>query len=137
MLERNLRRRALLVAMVMALAVGSVACDLSRAGAACRGSGFARDNAWVLQCKQGRYRRVMTIVRYLQILKAVQDANAAESGRAQVFRGLGAWVDVYDWSPTWVAYKNPGSTPPFTLSRIDRMADAGVQVLYLQTAKTP
>jgi hypothetical protein len=135
---RNFRRRALVVTMVMALAVGSVACDMSRAGAACRGSGFARDNGgWILQCKQGRYRRVMTIARYLQILKAVQDANAAESGRAQVFRGLGTWVDVYDWSPSWVAFKNPGSSPPFTLARIDRMADAGVQVLYLQTAKTP
>ena len=132
------RRRALMVAMVMVLAMGSVACDLSRAGARCRGGGFARDNGgWVLQCKQGRFRRVMTIGHYLTILKAVQEANAAESGRAQVFRGLGTWVDVYDWSPSWATYKKPGSTPPFTLSRIDRMADAGVQVLYLQTAKTP
>jgi hypothetical protein len=79
----------------------------------------------------------MTIARYLEILKAVQQANADEANRAQTFRGLGAWVDVYDWSPTWVSFKNPGSTPPFSLARIDRMADAGVQVLYLQTAKTP
>ena len=127
-----------MVTMVMALAVGSIACDLSRPGAKCRGTGFARDNGgFILQCKQGKYRRVMTIAHYLNILKAVKEANAAEANRAQVFRGLGAWVDVYDWSPTWVSYKNPGNTPPFNLARIDRMADAGVQVLYLQTAKTP
>jgi hypothetical protein len=79
----------------------------------------------------------MTVADYLHALKAVQDAHASRLGRAATFRGLGAWVDVYDWSPTWVHYKSPGSTPPFTLSRIDRMADAGVQVLFLQTAKTP
>ena len=121
----------------MAFVVGAAACDVARTGAPCRGSGFARDGGWVLQCKQGRYRRVMTVAQYLQVLKAVQDRQAAEAERAKVFRGLGTWVDVYDWSPSWVEFKNPGAKPPFTLSRIDRMAEAGVQVLYLQTAKTP
>jgi hypothetical protein len=121
----------------MVLTIASAGCQLAKTGARCTGSGFARDGGWVLQCRQGRYRRIMTVAQYLVFLKAVQDAQRSEAVRAQTFRGLGAWVDVYDWSPSWVAYKSPGQTPPFTLSRVDRMADAGAQVLYLQTAKAP
>jgi hypothetical protein len=123
--------------VVMAFVVTAAGCDVARTGSRCRGSGFARDGGWVLQCRQNRYRRIMTVADYLHTLKAVQDRQRSRVGRAATFRGLGAWVDVYDWSPSWLAYKSPGSTPPFTLARIDRMANAGVQVLYLQTAKTP
>jgi hypothetical protein len=45
------------------------------------------------------------------------------------YRGLGTWVDVYDWSH----YKN--STPTVGPAQVDDMAAAGVQTLYLQTAK--
>jgi hypothetical protein len=44
-------------------------------------------------------------------------------------RGLGAWIDVYDWS----RYK--GNTPVVGPADVDRMADEGVQTLYVQTAK--
>ena len=43
--------------------------------------------------------------------------------------GLGAWVDVYDWTE-----ELGGPTPPVGLEDIDAMADAGVQTLYLQTS---
>jgi hypothetical protein len=43
-------------------------------------------------------------------------------------RGLGAWVDVYDWT---VEFTN--GTTPVDVRQIDAMADAGVQTLYLQT----
>jgi len=46
-----------------------------------------------------------------------------------VFRGLGAWWDVYDWSPSF----SPGSK--LGLADVDRLADAGVQVLFIQSAK--
>ena len=45
------------------------------------------------------------------------------------YRGLGSWVDVFDWS-----FTHAGSPPPFTLADVDHMADEGVQTMYLQTA---
>ncbi len=49
--------------------------------------------------------------------------------RTAVFSGLGAWWDVYDWSPSFSA----GSK--LEVADVDRLADAGVQVLYIQSAK--
>jgi len=49
--------------------------------------------------------------------------------RAQVFQGLGAWWDVWDWSPTFI-----GGTPGVGLGDINQMAAEGVQTLYIQTA---
>jgi hypothetical protein len=46
------------------------------------------------------------------------------------YRGLGTWVDVYDWSLTFG--KDGALVTPET---IDAMVGAGVQTLYLQTAK--
>lgn len=45
------------------------------------------------------------------------------------YQGLGAWVDVYDWT---VALGGPD--PSVGLDDLDAMADAGVQTLFLQTA---
>jgi hypothetical protein len=53
----------------------------------------------------------------------------AAAGSIQPYVGLGTWVDVYDWSH----YK--GSTPTVGPDHVDQMADAGVQTLYIQTAK--
>lgn len=44
------------------------------------------------------------------------------------YEGLGAWVDVYDWTEAL-----GGSTPPVGVDEIDEMADAGVQTVFLQT----
>jgi hypothetical protein len=52
------------------------------------------------------------------------------AGSIQPYAGLGTWVDVYDWSD----YK--GSTPTVGPDQVDQMADAGVQTLFLQTAKS-
>ena len=43
-------------------------------------------------------------------------------------RGLGAWIDVYDWTNEFA-----GATPSVDLTDIDAMADAGVQTVYVQT----
>jgi len=45
--------------------------------------------------------------------------------------GLGAWVDVYDWT-----MELGGPTPSVTVDDVDAMAEAGVQTLYIQTAHT-
>jgi hypothetical protein len=46
------------------------------------------------------------------------------------YRGLGTWVDVYDWSITFAR-----GIPPLEPDVIDRMAAVGVRTLYLQAAK--
>lgn len=43
--------------------------------------------------------------------------------------GLGAWVDVYDWTLEFT-----GGDPAVRVADVDAMADAGVQTLYIQTA---
>ena len=46
------------------------------------------------------------------------------------YLGLGTWVDVYDWSLTY-ARGGPTVSP----DHVDRMAEAGVQTLYIQASK--
>ena len=51
----------------------------------------------------------------------------------QPYRGLGAWVDVFDWS---VSYdRTPEDPPAVGLAEIDRMAALGVQTVYFQPAR--
>lgn len=45
------------------------------------------------------------------------------------YQGLGAWVDVYDWTEAL-----GGPDPSVGLEDLDAMADAGVQTVFLQTA---
>lgn len=47
------------------------------------------------------------------------------------YRGLGAWLDVFDWS----FHYNPDNPPEVDLTAIDRMASAGVRTLYFQPAR--
>jgi len=49
-----------------------------------------------------------------------------------VYRGLGTWVDAYDFSPQ---YQPHGGPAPITPDSMDGFADAGVKTLYLQAAK--
>jgi len=49
-----------------------------------------------------------------------------------VYRGLGTWVDAYDFSPQ---YQPNGAPPPVTPESMDDLAAAGVKTLYLQGAK--
>ncbi|HEV7534926.1 MAG TPA: hypothetical protein VGP90_04775, partial [Acidimicrobiia bacterium] len=49
-----------------------------------------------------------------------------------VYRGLGTWVDAYDFSP---GFQANGSPPPITPESMDDLAAAGVKTLYLQAAK--
>ncbi|MEA3019066.1 MAG: hypothetical protein QOI47_590, partial [Actinomycetota bacterium] len=47
-----------------------------------------------------------------------------------MYNGLGTWIDVYDWSATFG--KDGALVDP---AAVDQMARAGVQTLYVQTAK--
>lgn len=55
--------------------------------------------------------------------------NGPSPARVVPFKGLGAWWDVWDWSPTFT-----NGSAPFGVSSVDRLAAAGVQTLYIQTA---
>jgi hypothetical protein len=48
------------------------------------------------------------------------------------YKGLGTWVDAYDFSPQ---YQPNGAPPTVTVDTIDQMAAEGVRTLYLQAAK--
>jgi hypothetical protein len=49
-----------------------------------------------------------------------------------VYRGLGTWVDAYDYSPE---FQTNGAPPKVTPESMDDMAAAGVKTLYRQAAK--
>ena len=58
-------------------------------------------------------------------------APPAPAGRSlSMYNGLGTWIDVYDWS---ITFGKDGEL--VDVAAIDRMADAGVQTLYVQTSK--
>ncbi len=46
------------------------------------------------------------------------------------YRGLGTWVDRFDWTTQWS--KRP--VPPVNASSVDQMFNAGVQTIYIQAA---
>ncbi|MEY2568061.1 MAG: hypothetical protein QOE35_2590 [Actinomycetota bacterium] len=52
------------------------------------------------------------------------------TGALAEYRGLGAWIDVFDWS---AAYTN--NNPSVGPADVDRMADLGVQTIYIQAAR--
>ena len=47
------------------------------------------------------------------------------------YRGLGTWVDVFDFSPRFAGDRGPQVSP----ADLDAMADAGVETIYLQAAR--
>jgi hypothetical protein len=49
------------------------------------------------------------------------------------YQGLGAWVDVFDWTATYD--RSPQDPPAVGLAEVDRMADLGVRTLYFQPAR--
>lgn len=52
-------------------------------------------------------------------------------GSAVPFQGAGAWVDVWDYAPT---YQGPGEAPVVGPADVAAMAATGARTLYLQTA---
>ena len=65
----------------------------------------------------------------------VPSANArtpTQRGDVRAFRGLGTWVDVYDYVP---GFPEGGGPPPVSVDSIDDMRALGVKTLYLQSAQ--
>ena len=47
------------------------------------------------------------------------------------YRGLGAWVDGFDYSPPYAA----GGVPPLVPAEVFEMAEFGVETLYIQSGR--
>lgn len=60
-------------------------------------------------------------------------APAPPADRTAPFRGMGTWVDVFEWAPSYV--KAPETTVDLQPSAVDDMAAQGVQVLYIQATR--
>jgi hypothetical protein len=64
---------------------------------------------------------------------ATTTAAPPVADRTAPFRGMGAWVDVFEWAPSYLPpAKAAVELPP---TAVDRMAAEGVQVLYLQATR--
>jgi hypothetical protein len=61
-----------------------------------------------------------------------QTKKEKSNDRTAPFSGMGAWVDVFEWAPSYVSPSKTVILPP---TAVDRMADEGVQVLYLQASR--
>ncbi len=59
-------------------------------------------------------------------------AARAATGDVRPFRGIGTWVDVYDYVP---GFQDDGGPPPVSVDSIDDMQHLGVKTLYLQSAQ--
>ena len=57
--------------------------------------------------------------------------SSADNHNVDAFRGLGAWVDVYDFVP---AFQQGSSPAPVTASTVDDLAALGARTIYLQAA---
>lgn len=57
--------------------------------------------------------------------------SVVPSYTADPYRGLGTWVDVFDFSPRFAGEDGPTVTP----ADVDRMAAAGIETLFLQAGR--
>ncbi len=60
-------------------------------------------------------------------------AMVPNAASVSAFRGLGTWVDVYDYGPKFQG--PPGTPPAVTVASVDDMAHLGVKTLYLQASQ--
>lgn len=66
------------------------------------------------------------------VLAGLPSPADAGSRDVDAFRGLGTWVDVYDYVPE---VQPKGDPPDLTVESVDDMAALGVRTLYLQAAQ--
>lgn len=85
---------------------------------------------------RGKWLGVVAVVAALLVVATGMNADAARPAAARpdvaAFRGLGTWVDVYDYGPN---FQGPGAPPAVTAASVDDMAKLGVKTLYLQASQ--
>jgi hypothetical protein len=91
--------------------------------------------AWVRAPTLGKWGAAILGVVLLSGSAVVATAGAdspTQTGDVQAFRGLGTWVDVYDYVPGFTEGAGP---PPVSVDSVDDMRALGVKTLYLQSAQ--
>src|SRR3954451_11272460 len=97
--------------------------------------------------RSGARARLVGIVALVAVMVAVavgESAGPAAAARrdsamgqkdanVRAFRGLGTWVDVYDYGPRFQGPAAP--LPAVTPASVDDMARLGVKTVYLQAAQ--
>src|SRR4051812_26013509 len=80
---------------------------------------------------------VVVVLAALAISAAVESpapsSGPARSAGPAPFRGLGTWVDVYDYGPRFQS--SSVALPAVTPASVDDMARLGVKTIYLQAAQ--
>jgi LysM repeat protein len=132
---RHIRTLFLLVAFVGASAASTAAFDATSTYTVRRGD--------TLSSIAARLRvpiRSLAVANHLvnadrilagQVLHVPGVGGGGVARRTAPFTGLGTWVDVYDFSPSFQAH---GQRPLVTPAAVDQMAAAHVRTLYLQAA---
>jgi hypothetical protein len=77
-------------------------------------------------------RLIPLIVAVASIIPAWAGTAAADRRDLDVYRGLGTWIDVYDYVPE---FQDAGAEPAVTTGSFDDMARLGVKTVYLQAAQ--
>jgi hypothetical protein len=82
-------------------------------------------------------RRFVPLIVALTLVAGVTVGTSSEAGAAarddlDAYRGLGTWVDVFDYVP---AFQPNGGKPAVTTGSFDRMAKRGVKTVFLQAAQ--
>jgi hypothetical protein len=78
-------------------------------------------------------RRLFPLIVAVAVIIPVRAGTAAADRRdLDVYRGLGTWIDVYDYVPE---FQDPGQEPAVTTDSFDDMARLGVKTVYLQAAQ--
>jgi hypothetical protein len=84
-----------------------------------------------------RRRHGLTVALVAVVVTLATVAIGASTGSAatspSAFKGLGTWVDVYDYGPKFQS--SPTALPAVTAASVDDMARLGVKTLYLQAAQ--
>lgn len=70
------------------------------------------------------------VVAAVTSVAVIEDADAGERNTVP-FRGLGAWIDVFDYVPAFLTRTGP---PSVTVDTVDDLAALGTDTIYLQAA---
>jgi hypothetical protein len=77
-------------------------------------------------------RRLLVLVVVASALLVPAASSAAHAADDGPYRGLGTWVDVFDYAPR---VQTNGRTPPVSAASVADMAHLGVRTLYLQVGR--
>lgn len=87
-----------------------------------------------VKIRQLRLRVLGAAVAAVGLVAVLSVSHTADAAARDIkpFRGLGTWVDVYDYGPR---FQNGGAVPSVTPDSVGDMARLGIKTMYLQAAQ--